>query len=108
MALIQCPECNQNVSDTAAQCPHCGAPVAVLRGNNSASTPAVTIELTGKKLKAQLLWSSLLWWGGFLWLAFDFWSGDGRSLRTWASIVPLAAGFIWYLSTRIRIWWHHR
>lgn len=24
MALMQCPECNQNVSDTAKICPHCG------------------------------------------------------------------------------------
>ena len=28
MALIKCPECNNDVSDKAASCPKCGAPVA--------------------------------------------------------------------------------
>lgn len=28
MALIVCKECNGNVSDAAAACPHCGAPVS--------------------------------------------------------------------------------
>jgi hypothetical protein len=26
MALVQCPECKQEISDQAATCPHCGAP----------------------------------------------------------------------------------
>lgn len=34
MALIKCPECNNEVSDKAAACPKCGAPVA-------ASGPAI-------------------------------------------------------------------
>lgn len=29
MALIACKECSGQVSETAATCPHCGAPVAV-------------------------------------------------------------------------------
>jgi len=28
MALIQCPECQQRVSDQAGTCPHCGYPLA--------------------------------------------------------------------------------
>ncbi len=28
MALIPCPECEQDVSDRALACPHCGFPVA--------------------------------------------------------------------------------
>ena len=27
MALIQCPECNREISDQAKACPHCGCPV---------------------------------------------------------------------------------
>lgn len=26
MALIQCPECDNNISDKAIACPHCGYP----------------------------------------------------------------------------------
>ena len=32
MAMIQCPECGQTVSDKASNCLHCGAP---LRGNKT-------------------------------------------------------------------------
>lgn len=28
MALIQCPECNKSISDTAEKCPHCGYSLA--------------------------------------------------------------------------------
>ena len=27
MALVNCPECNSQVSDAASMCPHCGAPL---------------------------------------------------------------------------------
>ena len=29
MALIECPECQRQISDMAAACPHCGHPTAV-------------------------------------------------------------------------------
>lgn len=28
MALMNCPECGKEVSDSAEQCPHCGFPIA--------------------------------------------------------------------------------
>jgi zinc-ribbon domain len=37
MALIQCPECKQEISDQAPACPHCGAP---RRDSVASSTPA--------------------------------------------------------------------
>lgn len=30
MALIECPECGQNVSDRADACPNCGYPVGTM------------------------------------------------------------------------------
>jgi hypothetical protein len=41
MALINCPECSNKVSELADRCPHCGAPVAMR--NLIGSTPAQTI-----------------------------------------------------------------
>ena len=38
MALINCPECGQQVSDKAAICPHCGVAIA---GNPDIKAPAV-------------------------------------------------------------------
>lgn len=41
MALIKCYECNKEISDSAASCPHCGAPV---KSNNAKTEidPALT------------------------------------------------------------------
>jgi predicted amidophosphoribosyltransferase len=35
MALINCKECNKEISDQAQSCPHCGAP---LQSNNKPTT----------------------------------------------------------------------
>ncbi len=32
MALVECPECNREVSDLAIMCPHCGYPIRGLSG----------------------------------------------------------------------------
>lgn len=37
MALIKCPECNKEISDKAAVCPHCG--FAIIPVNQELSTP---------------------------------------------------------------------
>ena len=29
MALINCPECNKQISDKAAACPNCGCPISI-------------------------------------------------------------------------------
>lgn len=54
MAIIKCPECNNNISDKASSCVHCGCPIlneedicvtvkALKR--SSISTPSLTIYL---------------------------------------------------------------
>ena len=40
MALINCPECNAQISDAAQACPHCGAPVQ----KPSVANPQSTIK----------------------------------------------------------------
>jgi hypothetical protein len=47
MAIINCPECNKEVSDRARACPNCGNPMGVA----SESRPDVTIQATGKTHK---------------------------------------------------------
>ncbi len=34
MALINCPECNQQISDKATSCPKCGCPISSQSNNN--------------------------------------------------------------------------
>ena len=105
--LIKCYECNSQISDKAGSCPNCGAPVNdendFITEGNYASEPAIrqqvtTIEKTGKQYKAQLFLSGLLIVGSFF------------GLYTSSSSLPvmlLFFGILWYIATRIAIFWHH-
>ena len=111
MALIECPECKSTVSDTAAACPRCGAPVAAIKaGRSPLDEPVTTIQLTGRALKAHLFYSSVVWWIGLLLSLLALYQSGKLALTpvSIAGFALLAAGFIWYLVTRIRIWWLHR
>ena len=105
MALIKCPERNNQVSSTAVSCPQCGAPIADSPDN---ITQLTTIQLTAKRLKVQIVFSSLAFWVGIIWFFFGF-AGEGEN----SSLSPVAAiliviSIIWFIVTKIRIWWHHK
>lgn len=138
MALIKCPECGTEVSDKAAACPKCGCPIAEenTRGplladlKQEQKDTVQTIELTGKRYKVQLLFASLLIIVG----AGIVCSSVGSDLTAeelpffgsllafiriceylfFAEELPFfgfllaVGGFIWFIVTKIRIWWHHR
>ena len=103
MALIKCSECGNSVSDKAVTCPHCGAPISRAKETAAAGQALTTVQQTSKKLKAELLLAIGLASFGFLllWL-------EGSSSQYGAIGGGLAAvGLLWFLITRIRIWWHH-
>ena len=55
MAMIECCECHNQVSDKAGTCPHCGAPV------NSPITSAATDPSPPKKRKTHpIAWAALI------------------------------------------------
>ena len=39
MALIKCPECQNSISDKAANCPHCGLPAEYFNVPSTTSVP---------------------------------------------------------------------
>src|SRR4051794_20672202 len=54
MALVTCPECNQQISTDAQSCPHCGKPVA---GIPSTLTPGSALFASGSQPgPEQTLW----------------------------------------------------
>jgi len=55
MLLINCNECNKEVSSQAACCPHCGAPIAIAQESKVAGTPLTTVQETSKKLRVTSL-----------------------------------------------------
>jgi len=44
MALINCEECNKDISDNAATCPHCGAPTGNAPEQTHAADPNAYIK----------------------------------------------------------------
>lgn len=106
MALIPCPECGREVSTQAPSCPHCGNPITAVSGTGR---PLTTIQETSKPLKLQIVISVAMFVVGFVW----FWvlvSDEAYNTET-PSVVPYALvtiGLIWFIVTKIRIWWHHK
>ena len=105
MSLIKCPECGTQVSTAASACPKCGAPIAT----QGIGTPLSTIQQTSKKLKAHIIFSSLAFWIGVIWLLI-FINSDPKTPNASPTIpvLLLLTGMIWFLITKFRIWWHHK
>ena len=107
MALINCPECGKQVSDTAAACPNCGAPVG--SESQSAGAALVTTQETSKKLKLHTIISAIMFWIGIFGSYFVMKSHSTEyPINTLFFFYLLAIGSIWYLYTKIKIWWHHK
>lgn len=64
MALINCSECSNKVSELASRCPHCGAPVATR--NLIGSTPVQTVINVVTAVVLVLLAAILLYIGVYI------------------------------------------
>ena len=90
MALIKCPDCQKEHSDSARACPNCGRPAA----------HAVTlIEATGKRYKGMQAAGIV----GVLIGVIAAVAGGGG----WAALVMFLS-FVLYAVGRYKAWWHHR
>lgn len=110
MALIECPECQRQVSDKAAACPQCGLPISLSSGEENGNV--VTTQQTSKGLKEQIILSYLTMGGGVfvmfctpLWMRAKGYHFEGGDLLY--GFLVLLAGLIWMLVTKFRIWWNH-
>lgn len=105
MAIIACPECGANVSDKAPSCVQCGAPLATAQETMAAGATLTTTQGTSKKLKAHSAISGVLLALGIV----VFFNNAGNQsegvfiFKLLLVLIPL----IWFLVTRMRIWWHH-
>lgn len=61
MALVACPECGQQISTSAASCPHCGRPSGVAVAQNAATWPGVVSAGGAAAVPAP---EQTLWQGG--------------------------------------------
>jgi len=89
MALIQCPECNKDVSSNAPSCPNCGAPIAAIsrksksRGYVPYSDSEVAVMLSQKNRTNNILHLLLCipTFGGwiFIWILVAILNSMGNS-----------------------------
>jgi uncharacterized membrane protein YvbJ len=94
MSLITCRDCNSQISNKAAACPHCGRPVS------DYSDQSINIQKTPKKYKLiQVL--SLVFLVVSLFLLFGK-SGNGYAFLL---LVFSATVGLW---AKVMIWWHAR
>jgi len=74
MALVQCPDCNRQISDLAPACPGCGTPMKAAQASNPKAQAAIPPPRSPKKRMGPMarltLWLPALWfiaWGcGYL------------------------------------------
>lgn len=105
MSLISCPECASQVSDRAAACPRCGAPMQVAACAHDAFRPhrtgAVTIQATGKTYKALQLAGAAA-----IAAAVASCTAAVPSSGSWSGVVFLM-GLALYAGGRVGAWWNH-
>jgi hypothetical protein len=100
MALIDCPECGHEVSDSAVACPACAFPMTAPTDKTPEQRPPTqTVELTGKKWKGLQLWSVLAMLAGLLFGLVE----DPR-----LTLVFCIPGLIGIAIAKAGAWWHHR
>ena len=114
MALINCPECGETVSDKAVSCPKCAYPITAHSNLvNSNQRKIQTIELTLKKHKISLLLASIPLVGGFMFLLMAFVVAASGNASGFVGglgligIIGIIIGIIWLIIIEIRIWRHH-
>ena len=112
MALINCDECNKEVSDKAETCPQCGAPIANALETKAAGSQIKTIQETSKKFKLHSIISGALFIIGTAWMTQ---LGDTPPGSTGSSLIAgliafslMVIGFLWFIINQLRIWWHHK
>jgi hypothetical protein len=124
MALINCPECNQEVSSLASECPKCAYPIAGGGSTQASGGKIQTVEQTGKKYKLQklisafLIFTGLVLFLGFFDSLFIDSNAEVNALINSTSYAPvidpnglgffmLVVGVSWFCLTAFLSWWHH-
>ena len=106
MALINCSECGAEISDKAAVCPHCGAPVGQDKESKGSGVKQLTTtQGTSKSIKLQGAIAVTMIIVGICWM-YTVGSVNPQADLTLPGAIT-AIGLVWYVANRIRRWWHH-
>ena len=109
MALINCPECNKEISDKATNCPHCGNPIneqkpIIVRKDYKAKAKAFTIAGVIVFLISGFIGISSA--GSMVRMKAKYLSGGGGAYPilnfgiialTWIGIILIVVGIIYWI-----------
>ncbi len=109
MSLINCPECNKEISDKAQICPHCGCPInnqdpIILQKDYKARAKAFTISGSIIFLISALIGISSA--SSMIGMKAQYLSGRGGaypvlsfgiSALTWIGIILIVVGIIYWI-----------
>jgi hypothetical protein len=100
MALINCPECKQQISDTAPTCPHCGfiQHATPVEGSGNLNQKTITIESTSKTWKLVTIVAVLVFFIGGMVSVSD--KEFGISL--------IGLSILIFIVAKIGAWWSNR
>lgn len=106
MALINCPECNKQISDRAVTCPSCGCPVAAQPTETAYGSKVQTIEATGKKWKSLELVAAMALIISVVGVITSAHYESG--LATMFFFLLFFAGLGILIFAKVGAWWHHQ
>lgn len=101
MALIDCPSCNNKISDKAKSCPHCGYAIGQSSGEDLVRKQNLNKFQKHHSIQNQSMVAMLMFIAGF---AFLYWgTAQPDSIQYTMSIGCSVVGFVWYIINRIRL-----
>jgi threonine/homoserine/homoserine lactone efflux protein len=74
----------------------------------ASGNPVSAIKETSSRLKQHILFSAYLWWGGVIWVFVTLKKAKWPSVLLGAGGLLLLVGFVWYSTTKLRLWRHRR
>jgi hypothetical protein len=101
MALVSCGECGREVSDKAAACVGCGAPIGAAPVRTAVSGK-VEVEATSRRYKNQMIAAVLMLLSGCALLI----ASGSTDASVWGALIALAGLLLW-LKARFGAWYYN-
>lgn len=101
MALVACPACKQRISDKAESCQHCGFVFGGDVEGEERANPRIERIKKSSQLMTQAFIALIVFIAGIAYSGF--YAESGETWDKWLSQGLSALGFIWFITTRVRI-----
>ncbi len=107
MALITCPGCSKQVSESTVSCPNCGYGISSTSEDKAAGVPLAAIKQKSRKLQFQYIISILLLIVGGVWIFVLVSSKEAVGKQDLiAPVLMTVVGLIWAIAIKIRGLWN--